>query len=184
MKDFESNRTQIMNSIENRVRQAYNSGYETGFHDGEVAGYEKTDIWQDGYYKGLEEAWECAKKISLQPYLGGLPVSVIDELFGKDLYDGCEKAFTHFTAYEAIEKIRAYESKLNEPDKEYEIQIGDEVMSMYGDKGYVTGIEGDEFCVLYPNGTVGHSSKSTYAFTGKRNPLIKDILEQMKGAAE
>ena len=37
MKDFESNRTQIMNSIENRVRQAYNSGYDMGFHDGKIA---------------------------------------------------------------------------------------------------------------------------------------------------
>lgn len=172
MKDFESNRTQIMNSIENRVRQAYNSGYDMGFHDGEIAGYDKTDIWQDGFHKGLEEAWECAKKIYR------MSAEKVIAIFGS-----CSN-WVNFTAEEAIEKIRAYESKLNEPDKEYEIQIGDEVMSIYGDKGYVTGIEGDEFCVLYPNGTVGHSSKSTYAFTGKSNPLIKDILEQMKGTAE
>lgn len=176
MRDFESNRTQIMNSIENRVRQAYNSGYDTGFHDGETAGYDKTDIWQDGFHKGLEEAWECAKSLS-HTY----QVFELRKIFE---YEDADEVLTHFTAYEAIEKIRAYESKLNEPDKEYEIQIGDEVMSIYGDKGYVTGVEGDEFCVLYPNGTVGHSSKSTYAFTGKSNPLIKDILEQMKGAAE
>lgn len=176
MKDFESNRTQIMNSIENRVRQAYNSGYDMGFRDGEIAGYDKTDIWQDGYHKGLEEAWECAKSL-IRTYHSFELRQIFD-------YDDADVVLAHFTAYEAIEKIRAYESKLNEPDKEYEIQIGDEVMSIYGDKGYVTGIEGDEFCVLYPNGTVGHSSKSTYAFTGKSNPLIKDILEQMKGAAE
>ena len=180
MKDFESNRTQIMNSIENRVRQAYNSGYDMGFHDGEIAGYNKTDIWQDGYYKGLEEAWECAKKLT-HPSYGGFYDDEQEKIFG---YRNSDEVLTNFTAYEAIEKIREYESKLNEPDKEYEIQIGDEVMSMFGDKGYVTGIKGDEFCVLYPNGTVGHSSKSTYSFTGKSNPLIKDILEQMKGAAE
>ncbi len=182
MKDFESNRTQIMNSIENRVRQAYNSGYDTGFHDGEIAGYDKTDIWQDGFHKGLEEAWECAKRLVYLSIDGGMTYDDISKAFGFHVTNTAD-IFKTYTAHEAIEKIREYESKLNEPDKEYEIQIGDEVMGTYG-KGYVTGIEGDEFCVLYPDGTVGHSSKSTYAFTGKSNPLIKDILEQMKGAAE
>lgn len=55
MKDFESNRTQIMNSIENRVRQAYNSGYETGFEDGKINIY-------GGKEKRLEELMESLQK--------------------------------------------------------------------------------------------------------------------------
>ena len=110
MKDFESNRTQIMNSIENRVRQAYNNGYETGFEDGKVEGYDKTDIWQDGFYKGLEEAWECAKRLIYPPIDGGMTYDVMEKVFDFHVIDTYE-VFKTNSAYEAIEKIRAYEDE-------------------------------------------------------------------------
>lgn len=170
MKDFESNRTQIMNSIENRVRQAYNSGYDTGFHDGEIAGYNKTDIWQDGYYKGLEEAWECAKSLNYKYHSFELR-----QIFD---YDDADVVLAHFTAYEAIEKIRAYESKLNEPDKE--IRVGDEIVYETGAKSVVSRIR-DDFCYCIDG--VGYP-KERCEKTGRHFPQIEEVIKQMEGAAE
>ena len=154
MKDFESNRTQIMNSIENRVRQAYNSGYDTGFHDGKIAGYNKTDIWQDGFYKGLEEAWECAKKIY------HMSAEKVIAIFGS-----CSN-WVDFTAEEAIEKIRAYESKLNEPE-EKKIEVTEENFRKVCEAlKYIT----EKECCSYDYGDVCDMADA--------------YLEQTKGAAE
>ena len=167
MKDFESNRTQIMNSIENRVRQAYNSGYDMGFHDGEIAGYEKTDIWQDGFYKGLEEAWECAKSLS-HTY----QVFELRKIFE---YEDADEVLTHFTAYEAIEKIRAYESKLNEPDKK--IRVGDEIVYETGAKSVVSKIAND-FCYCLDG--VGYPQERCEK-TGRHFPQIEEVLKATEG---
>ena len=183
MRTKEAIRENAINNTDAFIEETYNLGYEDGLNKGRVEGYETTTIWQDGYHKGLDEAWECAKRLIYPPIDGGMTYDVMEKVFDFHVIDTYE-VFKTNSAYEAIEKIRAYESKLNEPDKEYEIQIGDEVTNMRGDKGYVTGIEGDEFCVLYPDGTVGISTKSTCAFTGKNNTLIKDFLKQMKGAAD
>lgn len=166
MKDFESIRKQVMNSIENRVRQAYNSGFE----EGKVAGYEKTDIWQDGFHKGLEEAWECAKSLS-HTY----QVFELRKIFE---YEDADEVLTHFTAYEAIEKIRAYESKLNEPDKE--IRVGDEIVYETGAKSVVSRIR-DDFCYCIDG--VGYP-KERCEKTGRHFPQIEEVLKATKGAAE
>lgn len=171
MKDFESNRTQIMNSIENRVRQAYNSGYDMGFHDGEIAGYSN---WQDGmkngFRKGLEEAWECAKSLNYKYHSFELR-----QIFD---YDDADVVLAHFTAYEAIEKIREYESKLNEPDKE--IRVGDEIVYETGAKSVVSRIR-DDFCYCIDG--VGYP-KERCEKTGRHFPQIEEVIKQMEGAAE
>lgn len=69
-----------------------------------------------------------------------------------------------------------------EPYKEIdnEFEIGDEVISIYGSKGCVTGFHDDELCVLYRNGTVGHSTKCTYKKTGRQFPFLVAVLNKMK----
>ena len=165
MKDFESNRTQIMNSIENRVRQAYNSGYDTGFHDGEIAGYDKTDIWQDGFHKGLDEAWECAKRLIYLSIDGGMTYDDISKAFGFHVTNKAD-IFRTNTAYEAIEKIRAYESKLNEPE-EKKIEVTEENFRKVCEAlKYIT----EKECCSYDYGDVCDMADA--------------YLEQTKGAAE
>lgn len=70
---------------------------------------------------------------------------------------------------------------IEKDDTDDEIKVGDEVISIFGDRGYVTQNDGDELCVLYPSGAVGHSSISTYKKTGKHFSQITEVLEQMKG---
>ena len=47
----------IKEVAEQNIKFAYDKGYEDGLKDRIGLG------WMDGYTKGLEEAWECAKKI-------------------------------------------------------------------------------------------------------------------------
>ena len=171
MRDFESNRTQIMNSIENRVRQAYNSGYDTGFHDGETAEYNNwQDRQKDGYHKGLEEAWECAKSLC-HTYHSFELRKIFD-------YDDADVVLAHFTAYEAIEKIREYESKLNELDKE--IKVGDEIVYETGAKSVVSNIANDFYYCL---DGVGYPQERCEK-TGRHFPQIEEVLKATEGAAE
>ena len=128
---------------------------------------------EDIYQKGLDDAWTCARKIMLNESNGGLPVKELDKIFNKGSY----YILTDFSASEAIEKIKNYEMK-----KPGNFQVGDEVMShITCKKGYVTGIDDTELCVLYPDGMVGHSSKQTYKKTGKHNSKIVELLNSMEG---
>ena len=175
MRDFENNRTQIMNSIENRVRQAYNSGYDTGFRDGEIAGYNNwQDGRKDGFRKGLEEAWECARKLT-HPSYGGFYDDEQEKIFG---YRNSDDILTKFTAEEAIEKIREYESKLNEPDKE--IKVGDEIVYETGAKSVVSKISNDFYYCL---DGVGYP-KERCEKTGRHFPQIEEVLKATEGAAD
>ena len=52
-----------MNSIENRVRHVYNQGYSDGLADGNISSGLFADKVREAYNNGLEDAWECARKI-------------------------------------------------------------------------------------------------------------------------
>jgi hypothetical protein len=97
MKDFDSIRDNVMNSIENRVRQAYNRGYEDGRDE---CSYGKLK-----YKQGLNDAWECAKKIMLDVEDGGMSADDIIHIFDDSPYS----TFKKVSASEAIEKINKFE---------------------------------------------------------------------------
>lgn len=52
-----------MCSIENRVRHVYNQGYSDGLADGNINSGHFADSIREAYNNGLEDAWECARKI-------------------------------------------------------------------------------------------------------------------------
>lgn len=83
----------IKEVAEQNIKFAYDKGYEDGLKDRIGLG------WMDGYTKGLEEAWECAKKIY------HMSAEKIIAIFGS-----CSN-WVDFTAEEAIKKIKEYEEK-------------------------------------------------------------------------
>ena len=110
MKTKEAIRENAINNADAFIEETYNLGYADGFKKGQIEGYETTTIWQDGFYKGLEEAWECAKKIVCSPDDGGMSLCEMDKAFGFNVIHTYE-VFKTYTANEAIEKIRAYEDE-------------------------------------------------------------------------
>jgi hypothetical protein len=146
------------------AEQIYQLGYEKGQKDPLM-------LFKTDYDRGLNDAWECARKLT-HPRYGGYRDSEEKEIFG---YDNSDDVLTNYSASEAIQKIKEYEEK-----QKNEFQVGDEVMNPWGRKGYVSCMNDDELFVIYPGGTTGHSTKCTYEKTGRHVPLLAEWLEQMR----
>lgn len=96
-----------MDSIKNRVSHVYNQGYNDGVKLGASI---RSDFFKTGYEKGLEEAWECARKILFD---GSLSRDILTEL-GADSFCG---VIHKCSASEAIEKIKEYEERQKQSEK-------------------------------------------------------------------
>lgn len=90
------------------------------------------DLQDTAYQKGLDDAWECGKKLAWTAKYGGYGER-LNDVFGRDdTFD-----FYDYTPNEAIEKLKAFEQK---QDK---IEVGDEVEwdnDFTGDRFIVTRI--------------------------------------------
>ena len=100
-------------------------------------------IEKEAYQRGLNDAWEAAKKNYLPEDHGGLlGYKTRMKVFGTD---NIGWIFKNLSASEAIEKIRAYEEKKK---AEQEIKVGDWVQNG-GVIGVVTYIEQTKFGICY-----------------------------------
>ena len=96
------------------------------------------------YEKGLNEAWEIARKIVSTVADGGYPVAQIEEIFHTTDYGGI---FNKYSAQKVVDKIKAWEKK----QEDAEIKVGDEV-KIDGDKGIVIALQPRPY-VLSEDGT-------------------------------
>ena len=92
--------------------------YEIGYSNGLMEGYNKcerehanTYIKVEGYKEGLNDAWECAKRITLSVEKGGLSAGELTSIFyqNEEAYNGIDTVLKLFTPEEAIEKIKEYD---------------------------------------------------------------------------
>ena len=134
------------------------------------------ELQDEAYQRGLEDAWEAAKKIFGYEIDGGIPIDKIGRVFG---YSENETFCTadiirHNTASEAIAKLKAYEDKQKD-----RIEVGDEVIAPCG-KAVVTLIETDDLVhYLYSGGDYGCIEPQKLKKTGKHYD-IASILEAMR----
>jgi hypothetical protein len=95
--------------IEKQIHQFAEMMYKTGYEDGQA--------WVDGkmYTKGLNNAWECAKKIRHMdiPTLN----KVFDDLRHGIQEKGHEAVFENYEPFKAIAKIKEYEEIKEYEDK-------------------------------------------------------------------
>ena len=117
-KDY-SNLEGLVSNVKESIRNAYDKGYKQGVNDGSL----DVKMRVDGVYeKGLNDAWECARKIMLSDEDGGIAHIDIQKIFGGSYYT----ALMNYSASEAIAKINEYEEKQKQADDE--IKVGDEVI--------------------------------------------------------
>lgn len=91
--------------IQIQIQQFSEKLYERGYSDGQKD-WHNLDVERDNAYKkGLEDAWEAAKKIILGVNNGGLTDSEIEKIFNKN-YVG---VLVENTAAEVVNKIQEYE---------------------------------------------------------------------------
>ena len=103
--------------------------YQKGLEEGKKA-FDLLDAERDSeYQRGLDEAWEAARKIVLNPEEGGTSLTDLFALFGGG--GSMQNAFRNYSASEVIEKLKAYEGKQKADDKIMEgIQRENDGMSL------------------------------------------------------
>jgi hypothetical protein len=99
-----------MNSIETRLRHVYDQGYADGIADGNINSGLFADKVREAYNNGLEDAWECARKILFDI---SLPRDILTEL-GADSFCG---VIHKCSASEVIKKIKEYEEQQKQIEK-------------------------------------------------------------------
>lgn len=133
---------------------------------------------EKSYIDGLNDAWECARKIMLNDKDGGIPYDKLKEIF----YDTSPYSiFKKYKISEAIAMIKAYEGQENE------IKQWDEICGKSNpqNKLIVVGIGawGDWHCVDNEGHTfkLDDEYKKYWEKTGKSYPELANILELLKG---
>lgn len=112
-----------MNGIEKIIRDVYSQGYNDGIEFSNEA-----HACTGDYECGLNDAWECARKMMLSDEDGGIALSDILKIFGMTQYS----AIKRFSASEAIAKIKEYEEK----QKQEEIGCKTCAYSEHGEDGF------------------------------------------------
>ena len=134
------------------------------------------ELQDEAYQRGLEDAWEAAKKL-----FSSMADSDIEKAFPIEWNNGGFKALMNLQPQEAIAKLKAYEDKNSD-----RIEVGDEV-EWTGDKYVVTylnyDIETSEITdydlLAYDGSVVDHVKKCAFTKTGKHYD-IASILEAMR----
>ena len=160
----------IKDDIDYVAEEAFNEGkdvwdYAAGFSSGM-----DTDA-KDAYQKGLNDAWEAARKIfHMTPDLRGKVLDCPPCVY--------EDVVNLVTVFEAIEKLRQWEQKKDE------IQVGDEVeiVSGFGSYGVVSWIhpEASDVYVIRRDGSAGDEEKNDLKKTGRHFPQVAELLKAMQ----
>ena len=149
---------------------------EIGCNEKEIATKACQSGLDDGKKMGMELMWEVIRKIILPSKRGGFTIDEFVECFGSDVskYDVVE----HYSASEAIEKIKAYEQK-------QQIAIGYEVKVFERKPFIVTGFGyGDDavYChgFVTENGISTSAKKDECVKTGRYFPEIAEVMQKAK----
>lgn len=124
----------------------------------------------EAYNKGLEDAWELAKKIVLPDHLGGYTVDELKDIFGKNTF---ASLMNTFSPQEALAKVKAYEEEHNE------IKVGD-VVKLKGTshEAVVTRVTEISIYCLFRDGSCDiYVDKENLEKTGKHFDSIDEFVK-------
>lgn len=146
----------------------------------------RTDLWeleqQSEYEDGLNDAWECVKKIYKMNF------KTRKEILGVNpSNDSLTDIINAFPASEAISKIKEYEEKAKQANDE--IKVGDEVylsslskdyprivLSLYAEDDGL----GLKARTMLSSGTIDIKPISEFKKTGRHFDQIAEVLKQLK----
>jgi len=157
--------------IEQQIHEFAEKMYQAGYADGN-----NTNLIDEAYQEGLNDAWECAKKLTLLSSDGGFSSKIIKEIFGTT---NSYSIFDNMSVSTVVDKIKDYEEKQKQADAE--IRVGDEVI-VNGDRAIVIKVDIDYwYRVVYENGNTHYIHQDTIMDkTGKHYPQIVEVLKELK----
>lgn len=161
--------------LEQARKEAYEQGYENGF----VAGHLKAEksgqsFYEDGYNRGLADAWDAARKIIHMPE--GDLLNIFTECYSAVCT--ALQVLLKYDASECIEKIQAYEQ-----EKE-EINVGDEVIDHTQSKAYTGFVievqSADVLKMMSLKDGIWSVRRSNVDKTGRHFDEVEKLLEAMR----
>lgn len=158
---------------DNDRKKGYAEGYADGKADTPFTDTEEAE--KRAYEKGLNESWECARKMCcMKPE---------ERLLAFDVSGNHLAILSDLTAPKAIEKLKAFEQKQKcKQTKDAEIKVGDEVYSDdFDDNGIVSHITEDGNCVAIISSGSSMMKVNIHNLykTGRHFPQIAEVLKQM-----
>ena len=165
--------TQRKTDMQKKLDDAYQNGLEEGKKQAKAQAH--LDVCHDiervahgNYQKGLDDAWDAAKKLAM------MDTETSEEATG---YFGLFRILENLTPGEAISKLRAYEEEKNK------IRFGDEVVVYDKHKGLVVSHENDDrdniWVLIAQYSTPQDVPKSSVVKTGRQFG-IESILKEMQ----
>lgn len=136
----------FMRDTEAKVNSVYRQGYGAGYKACEA---EKKEVADNAYNRGLEDAWECARRMTERK---DGESSICWKLCGIMNID----LFKKISVYDAMKALEEYDKKQAE-----EIHVGDVVKDPSGLKAVVTNTD-THYHLYYPaNGKTWKAPKTT-----------------------
>jgi hypothetical protein len=119
------------------------------------------------YNKGLNDAWELAKKIALPTDKGGYTASELENIFGK---------YTHVATLDTLTPQEAL-AKVNEYEERNKIKVGDVVKSKSSDiERIVTRVTEINIYCLFRDGSCGSYTNKNLEKIGKHFDSIDEFM--------
>ena len=161
----------MVEDFKKQINEAYQKGYDAG-----IIASSFVDKSDEAYQRGLEDAWEAAKKL-----FSSMADSDIEKAFPIEWNNGGFKALMNLQPQEAIAKLKAYEENKDGP-----IKVGDIVDRYIDGKFDSRGIYLEEddgyWRCLFDTGAILMTfayPKEQFKKTGKHYD-IAPILEAMR----
>lgn len=136
----------------------------------DTSGIEDT-AYHQGYLRGLNDAWETAKKIVLNRIDGGLYDKDLIKIFSVGNID---TIFKSFNVFEAVKRVERYQESY-----QTEFEVGEEVVDSVGFKYFITAVDEHTCRLVNSNGYDVTLEKGEFVKTGKKYD-ITSILKEMK----
>ena len=164
---------QCQDDYSDALKHAKDTAYKKGLHDGE-----SKCRYCNEYQRGLDDAWEAARKIVCDEELDW---NTLLHIFNRSNFEGI---FGDFSPSEAIAKLKAYEEKQKADD---EIKVGDEVEISQSDANGIWVVikvekhDGYEaYCAINKDGDIYFEEEQDRVTKTGRHFDIESILEDMR----
>lgn len=165
---------ELKKQIRDCVVNAFNEGHKAGLKDGDINNGTFAAKVKEAYDNGLNDAWECAKKI--YDFSG----EELSEIFPKSK----EIPFYSYSASEAMTRIKEYEDRQKKTDDE--IHIGDEIYCLdKNHKSIVVGFTNKALsrCLVMSERGFLAMDTDTLHKTGRTYP-VKEMFEKLNESEE
>ena len=173
---MEDNMTNIIKETEqiiNILDLVYARGYDKGYNNRKIE--EEFEEKTNNYEKGLNDAWECVKKIALTKShrTVGEYQDYLKEIFGTT---SASTIIDTLSVYDVISKIKKYEEK----HIDNEIKVGDEVIHDGEQIGIVTQVDEFGYQIMESGGESGFYITEDIRKTNRHFPQIAEVLKQIR----